>query len=938
MFWNNVYTVKSYIPRFQKGNRQRNKNFTGFKAVNVNGANNPIPYNNMRINLTFLFVFQCLIFKSLVLIVKTLNKIIYVLNKLSCGGGCGSSTFTCGGDNGPVYLTLDGGMCPTLDGNFIAPGAVNNNEYHIIEHTYNNVFGEKYEVKPTINVDGDDASKSEGAMIVEEGTALPYDKKSSDMKNSDLVSNGLKAGIINKNYTPDDTDGDQHNTNATEEIKIYNKEDYFVKCVELQFAMEYEVIQFDFYNDWINGMIYIPRWFAEIKKNKDNMYYCGDTFNGNRLLTQQCSVAYDNSGIINNNYNVGCRSSKQQCHKRWGRNQIKIFGQNKGIVKRIKNSRGQYAYYLRPSELYKRNDNKSIKTNLFPTDIVLLGSVLDCNQYGIPKVNGYTSSTYRMPPPTAEIISDTQEMNLKNIDMHTPEVATKLSIEYLNTLNRQTFNKYMEKYLKDLKLDDANQYLQSWYTENKDKNGFQLADEYCKNIGYNYSLKTIKDIEKLFTENKYEKGDWGEEGHYNKEDKCWVGTSCERINELCDNYNNKLIIDLTGKKIQNPLLMYINTIQKETFNGPKTDDRCKRGNNNVECAYNKYVNLINNTGIKNDITIFYEYEKSEVYNSQKDDSLEKTYSEVAGIDWGYNPFDSGNDDNTTYIKNQVAGHFLEIGCTFSLSNIKSCVNLQRVCEIGGEISQSHYYYKPETGWYLLDPTGIIAKREVSDAGIRTTFATLNSRRLKSIYDNINGYKKYIFTPYNPVSFMGDLSNRSEIAELSKTSGTEYKNYGLIENQSLSYKAFRFGATNNIENKFLIKEKGVYYMPQYENSFYFYFGLRDGNTAIDRLYTEYYAPCDVNSDTPSVSFSVDVDTNEEGFKYQVRYRTKNMGFIKWITLRKKDSDDIPVIGVDWYKDTKNSIIGISSDNPGTYIATLKDNRGQKITGTFICKGA
>ena len=32
------------------------------------------------------------------------------------------------------------------------------------------------------------------------------------------------------------------------------------------------------------------------------------------------------------------------------------------------------------------------------------------------------------------------------------------------------------------------------------------------------------------------------------------------------------------------------------------------------------------------------------------------------------------------------------------------------------------------------------------------------------------------------------------------------------------------------------------MPVYENSFYFYFGLKDGSTAIDRLYNEYFSEC------------------------------------------------------------------------------------------------
>ena len=58
LLWNKVYTVKSYVPRLQKGDMNREKRFSGIKAVNVNGGNNPTPYNNMRIDITFMFVLQ----------------------------------------------------------------------------------------------------------------------------------------------------------------------------------------------------------------------------------------------------------------------------------------------------------------------------------------------------------------------------------------------------------------------------------------------------------------------------------------------------------------------------------------------------------------------------------------------------------------------------------------------------------------------------------------------------------------------------------------------------------------------------------------------------------------------------------------------------------------------------------------------------------------
>jgi hypothetical protein len=44
LFWNGVYSVKSYIPRIQKGSNWKHEKFTGFKRVNHYGDKNPIPY------------------------------------------------------------------------------------------------------------------------------------------------------------------------------------------------------------------------------------------------------------------------------------------------------------------------------------------------------------------------------------------------------------------------------------------------------------------------------------------------------------------------------------------------------------------------------------------------------------------------------------------------------------------------------------------------------------------------------------------------------------------------------------------------------------------------------------------------------------------------------------------------------------------------------
>ena len=76
LFWNGVYTVKSYIPRFQKSKRWKSERFSGIKACNYYGGNNPMPYNNMRIKLPFMFTVLCIFVKLFIKIVALVNRII----------------------------------------------------------------------------------------------------------------------------------------------------------------------------------------------------------------------------------------------------------------------------------------------------------------------------------------------------------------------------------------------------------------------------------------------------------------------------------------------------------------------------------------------------------------------------------------------------------------------------------------------------------------------------------------------------------------------------------------------------------------------------------------------------------------------------------------------------------------------------------------------
>ena len=669
LMWNNVYSVKEYIPRIQsllaEGRHiDRSKNFSGIKAVNVNGNNNPIPYNNLRVQLTFLFIFQCIIFKTLVLISKIVNWIIYIVRQIDI---C---------DRELSYMTLDGSMCPTMEGYYMALGAKSPSDSgasikarNLIDETYNKLS---------------------------ENNILKTDSKSSDYKYSDT------------GYTQ------AYDTGETGVGEIVSAdESYFVKCVELQFAMEYEVIQFDFYNDWINGMVYLPRWFAELKRKKrvDHVVACNEDYDGIRELVQQCSVYYNETGELQQ-YNNGCGNDflgKGRCHQRSGRKFVRIFDNRQtattlkgGIIKSKKNIiDDRWLYYLQPCRLTnqinvgtgetafngrysivdsaKTSIGNQMKVNLFATDIILLGSIFDCDRNGIPSAAGYPSSTFIMPPPTAQILSDNQEMEI---------LASK-------------------------------------------------DNRYVGNSKYFYK--------------------------------------------------------------QNKRL-------------PHKDDGTTGDTGSIE---------------------------------------------MSGIDWGYNPFKddtSGNTDDTTVIQNQQGGHFLEIGCMYSDTTPKSCINLQRICELGAEMSQTHF----DTNGQVINQgnvTGVITYRDVIGEDLRTKFATLNSNRLQTVIDETTGYLKYRFLGYTPYQFDGAMAGyhtgttaeRDFISNLHEHKSNSYEIFRLCDDIEDVFTSEDLRLLNNvITKKCLITGEFIghkyYTMPVYENSFYFYFGLKDGNTAIDRLYNEYFSEC------------------------------------------------------------------------------------------------
>lgn len=643
LFWNNVYTVKSYIPRIQKSGWVFSNGFTGFKSVNSHDSNNPIPYNNMQVHISNTFARQCNMFKHLLMITKFLNMIT---------GKC---------------AVVGDGMCPELENWYFSPGCTNKNLGNAVANVREKL-----------------------------------DKNSTDEENKPNDSN--------------------------ESFCVTNQIDYLVQCVEIHLAMENNVIQFNFFNDWINGLLYIPKWFVNLKKKTS--YFFGaittparlegcleSNFNGIRNFVQSCALTYkagDNKMYTIATNPIGCaKGSGQYCNKAKGFKYKRIFGENGGLIHTEQTLTENYVYYAKPAE-WNSNGVHKTRCPLFATDIVMLGSLNNFDEVGIPNAfDELLPTTYRLP----------RTLAVTNMD----------------------------------------------------------------NVGYMYGV-----------------------ANKNK------GAKCVGLNQITD-----------------PIEPYPQTPKGYAEWSKKSDN--------------------------NDSTV------------NPNQTIEFPMTIASGIDWGYHGPDQGKSSFQDIY--YPGGHFLAMSCTNSAVNIKSCVNLSRVCEIGTTISQRHELVtgiKSDTEYELqyssVIPSGLINRYDITDGNFRKMFASMNHNRLKTKINADTAYLEYDIMPMNPRGFMGELneyvSNSSNYngkvkSDVDPDGGSEDTFVSTIETPDIDYYRFRMGLNEKSEytpeelkNRYLWRQNSEVAIPVYENSFYFYFGLKDGSTALDRFFKDFYAKCDTTDNDAS----------------------------------------------------------------------------------------
>ncbi len=416
LFWNNVYTVKSYIPRLQKSRLPNNLRHLGIKMVNHSGGHNPMPFNNLRIKFNFVYSFLCTLVKVLVTIVGAINSVLTFIGHIIC-------------EIGKLFYKISKGL------NFPIVG----------EYFFDDVamFFAKYNGH---GIKDDDGTTPNSYVIsvyrdVRDGTSVCGGIAAWFLKIFLAIGCGVQLkGLCETDdgteitVTPGTYDKVKQDLNGI--ATCNDRVDILYNCVENQLAQDNEVTSFNFYNDWINGVVYLPLWYRKIKKRRngdikkdiwcstDNTLVQDRKYKKNLKLYATNTPKREVNGsngqkmgtitpLVNNEDTVLAAADDEtgaevmvftaynddncygyQCHK-YSRTYFKVY---KGLVFEKTTMLGDKVYYYKPCDYDPSTGNTDLVT-LFATDLVLLGSLNDCDIHGIPQFfKTLESTTYNMPP------------------------------------------------------------------------------------------------------------------------------------------------------------------------------------------------------------------------------------------------------------------------------------------------------------------------------------------------------------------------------------------------------------------------------------------------------------------------------------------------------------------------------------------------------------
>lgn len=371
--WNNIYTVKNHVSRVQPNNNIENRNFIGLKNVDDPGSRNPFPYNKLDNDTNALYTILCIIIKIIARLVGTINTVLIPLLNIVMSLLNAILQLVCS-----VMKTIGVAICALQF----------KKNKRSCRHKY--CIGTK-------------ASSGTGCSCKDILNYLPYITLPCDGGDGKrhYVPGGKKSGGISNSYekafkaTADSSkdivypDGKFECTSAQKRT-IEGCDAGWSECQSLRLADALDVFKFDFYNDWVNGTLYL--FLLKYKKKR----------NGKEKF---CEVDCD---PINPDSDNNCKQSNYILDTCTGAApQSSPSGSKKGVNsgKSIKVRSG----YIKKDdgELYYSPITAQKDSKLFATGIVNLGSIFDCSWNGDQKFQQYlTDTTHQLPSLIDELDTD----------------------------------------------------------------------------------------------------------------------------------------------------------------------------------------------------------------------------------------------------------------------------------------------------------------------------------------------------------------------------------------------------------------------------------------------------------------------------------------------------------------------------------------------------
>jgi hypothetical protein len=368
LYWNEIYSVKNYIPRIQQTvANDLVEEFTGIKDVD-SGSALQFPFNKIGININPLFSIICVFLNIFVLLVgiindifiNSINTVILILNEVLsviCDITAIIGDLICLGNNTCRCDTcLQKDRCFTeLNQNQSSNPCADACDCGLIPYI------------PYIYLDCDGDNYVIGLLATLDVAlqATQYDINGQSQLDADacITTNNTSTNYsffyVGNNPAP----GAALDASAG-----------WLDCQARLLTETLNIIQFDFYNDWINGALYSFQFDISNDRNRfcdiDNSLAAFGPIPPATFIKDTCTQSLP----IFDNMNTNCNplTAAAVC----GLN----VATNEGIIKKIDNT----FYYAPISD----TGNK-----FFATDIINLGSMVDCNWRGTPKIYPYLVDT-----------------------------------------------------------------------------------------------------------------------------------------------------------------------------------------------------------------------------------------------------------------------------------------------------------------------------------------------------------------------------------------------------------------------------------------------------------------------------------------------------------------------------------------------------------------